>query len=223
MKKLVNVSVLFVIIALVFLLAAGSASAAPPQQVGRPGGGEREPVRPGGWGAGGASAQGSTAAEPSGTSVRINFELGGHKAHHGLYVVRDLKGNVLATWYAQEGWRDSGWLSGFELDKKAVWVVVLYYPNPNARPTTMKILKPAPGTTYGWVSQGMAHAIEVAWPDMSAMPADTMPVMMGGSPQAAEAMTAASQGGMPVRPSGPPAGPSGPPAGPSGPPVRLGG
>jgi hypothetical protein len=30
----------------------------------------------------------------------------------------------------------------------------------------MRILNPAPGTDMGWIGEGMAHALEVAWPDM---------------------------------------------------------
>jgi ABC-type Na+ transport system ATPase subunit NatA len=87
----------------------------------------------------------------------------------GLYVVQYPGGDVLATWYARDGWEDSGWISNLELGRETVWVEVLYYPGPNTAPTTMRILNLAPGTAYGWVSQGMGHALEVAWPDQPLM------------------------------------------------------
>lgn len=176
MKKLVNVSVLFGFVALLIMLVAGTVGAASPLQLG-PGEGEIEPeIEPGGGGesegeaepeGGGGSLQ---EAEPSGgAALRIDFEVAGHKARSGLYVVQYPSGDVLATWYARNGWEDSGWISNLELPRKTVWVEVLYYPGPNTAPTVMRILNHAPGTAYGWVSQGMGHALEVAWPDQPLM------------------------------------------------------
>jgi hypothetical protein len=227
MKKLVNVSVLFGIVALVLLLAAGPAAAAPPPQMGPPGGGGK---MPGGWGAGGTGAQGEPEAEPTGTALRIDFEVSGHKAHPGLYVVRYPGGDELTSWYAHYGAKDSGWIN-VEITRKTVWVEVIYYPADHGAPVTMKILNHAPGTAYGWVSQGVAHAIEVAWPDMPVKPENSMPLMPDGTPWPSHSMTAAGPygmapgpysmmpggpGGMPGRPGGMPGGPGGMPGGPGG-------
>jgi hypothetical protein len=101
--------------------------------------------------------------EPS--CVRINFDVGGQNAVRGLYVVQETGGKVLATWYAEDGWQDSGWFTDIDISFENVLVRVLYYRSPDAVPVEMKILNPAPGTPYGWMSWGMCHALEVAWPD----------------------------------------------------------
>ena len=174
MKKLVNVSILFGIAALLMLLVVGSAGAASPLQIG-PGEGEIEPeieIEPGREGEiepepeGGATVQ---EAEPTGAALRIDFEVGGHTARQGLYIVQTPGGGELASWNALDGWVDSGWISNIDLGRETVWVEVLYYPGPNTAPTAMRILNHAPGTAYGWVSQGMGHALEVAWPDQPVM------------------------------------------------------
>ena len=177
MKKLVNVSILFGIAALLILLVVGSAGASSPLQIG-PGEGEIEPeieIEPGGEGEIEPEPEGGTVlgedaeAEPAGAALRIDFEVAGHRARRGLYVVQYPGGDVLASWYALDGWEDSGWISNLDLPRKTVWVEVLYYPGPNTHPTAMRILNHAPGTAYGWVSQGMGHALEVAWPDQPVM------------------------------------------------------
>lgn len=96
--------------------------------------------------------------------LRINFEIGGHVARTGLYVVQEVGGRVLASWYADEGWEDSGWITEIDISYPAVYVQVLYYAGPDTEPIVMRILNPAPGTQYGWLSRGMCHALEVAWP-----------------------------------------------------------
>jgi hypothetical protein len=104
---------------------------------------------------------------PSGTAVRIDFELApGHSAKRGHYSVQVEGGAEVASWYALDGWLDSGWINDLEIAGDAVHVNVLYYPGPETEPTVMRILNPAPGTEMGWVGNGMAHALEVAWPDM---------------------------------------------------------
>jgi hypothetical protein len=168
MKKLVYVSSLLGMVALMVMLVVGSAVAAP-AQVGpseiEP---EIEPEPEGGLlGEGEAETEPEEAAEaePSGTAVRIDFEIAGHVAKRGHYSVQTPGGGEIASWYALDGWEDSGWISNVDIGRETVWVEVLYYPGPDTEPTVMRILNHAPDETYGWVSQGMAHALEVAWPD----------------------------------------------------------
>jgi hypothetical protein len=97
--------------------------------------------------------------------TRINFEVGGDEARRGLYIVREIGGAEFAWWYALEGWNDSGWFTDIDIPYPAVYVEVFYYPGPDTTPVKMKIVNPAPGTEYGWLSRGMCHAIEVAWPE----------------------------------------------------------
>jgi hypothetical protein len=109
--------------------------------------------------------------EPSGAAVRIDFEVAMHKARRGLYVINNADGGQLASWYARGGEVDSGWISNLDLPRDAVWVEVLYYSGPGAKPVKMKILNHAPKKKkYGWVAKNTSHAIEVAWPDQPLMP-----------------------------------------------------
>ena len=95
---------------------------------------------------------------------RINFEVGGESARAGQYDVKEIWGRQLYSWIAQEGWQDSGWFQGIDITFENVLVEVIYQ-NPDGSPITLKILNPAPNTPYGWMSRGMCHALEVAWPD----------------------------------------------------------
>ena len=185
MEKLAKMSMVVGIL-IVLVMAVGFVRAAPLSQAGIPGEPEPEPEigRPGeresepGDGEGetkiigpvtdGASLNGPgpDEANPAGTAIRINFEVAGHAARRGLYVVQEIGGNVIASWYALEGWTDSGWFENVEISAEYVQLRVFYYPGPNTNPTEMRILNPAPGTNNGWVSRDVGHAIEVAWPDM---------------------------------------------------------
>jgi hypothetical protein len=97
--------------------------------------------------------------------VRINFEVSGDEAVRGLYLVQETGGKQLASWYALDGWQDSGWFKDIDISFENVYVVVVYYPGPDTTPTYLTILNHAPDSEYGWMSWGMCHALEVAWPD----------------------------------------------------------
>ena len=97
--------------------------------------------------------------------VRINFDVGGDEARRGEYVVQEIGGQFYASWYADDGWKDSGWFEDIDIVFEDVYVVVLYYSGPDRDPINMKILNPAPDTPYGWMTRGICHAVEVAWPD----------------------------------------------------------
>jgi hypothetical protein len=163
MKKLAFASVLFGVVALILVLAIGSAVAAQ----GEP---EVEPEPGGGEGA---------EAKPSGSATRINFEFSDHAARAGTYIVQETGGRIVASWYALDGWRDSGWINNLDISHDAVHVRVLYYPYAGAEPTVMRILNPAGGTEYGWLARGMEHALEVAFPDAAIAVPSTQPVAAG--------------------------------------------
>jgi hypothetical protein len=104
--------------------------------------------------------------EDSGRSLsclRINFELGPDSARRGTYLVRETGGHLLANWWAEDGWMDSGWFRDIDISAPAVYVQVIFVKGDGTE-TTMRILNPAPGTEYGWVARGQCHALEVAWP-----------------------------------------------------------
>lgn len=96
--------------------------------------------------------------------LRINFDIGGDVAQRGLYVVQEVGGRELASWYAEEGWQDSGWIEDIDISYPSVYVQVLFYSGPGATPVVMKMLNPAPDSEYGWLTRGACHALEVAWP-----------------------------------------------------------
>ncbi len=189
MKNNVKISIVMSTLVLLIVLAVGLVHAAPLSQAGIPGEpepepeigrpGEREPEPGGGEGereieiigpvTDGASLNGPGPDEtnPAGTAIRINFEVAGHSARRGLYIVQEIGGHVIASWYALDGWTDSGWFENVDISGEYTQLRVLYYPGPNTKPTEMRIMNPAPGSTYGWASQGIGHAIEVGWPDMA--------------------------------------------------------
>jgi hypothetical protein len=101
---------------------------------------------------------------PDSACLRINFEVSGDVAQAGTYEMIELGGRHLASWEAQAGWQDSGWIRDIEISFDAVHVQVLYHEGSAGDPVTMAIFNPAPGTEYGWIARGMCHAVEVGWP-----------------------------------------------------------
>lgn len=95
--------------------------------------------------------------------LRINFEVGPDSARRGTFVVRETGGKVLATWWAEEGWMDSGWIEDIDISAPAVYVQVIFVKGDGTE-IEMRILNPAPDTPYGWLARGQCHALEVAWP-----------------------------------------------------------
>ncbi len=96
--------------------------------------------------------------------LRINFEIGPDSARRGTYVVQEVGGRVLATWWADTGWMDSDWIQDIDISYESVYVQVFFIKGDGSEPVEMTILNPAPGTSYGWLTRGRCHALEVAWP-----------------------------------------------------------
>ena len=110
------------------------------------------------------SGTATPAPNPELACLRINFEISGDVTLAGTYEVVEVSGRPLASWDAQAGWQDSGWIRNIDTSFNAVYVKVLYHPGGGESPIEMTIVNPAPGTEYGWVARGMCHALEVAWP-----------------------------------------------------------
>ena len=172
MNKLVRVGFLFGIVAIILLLAIGSAAAYEIEPEIEPGGEvEVEPE----WAdhefwplAHPVQGEEGQAVSPDGTATRIDFELSEDSALEGWYVVQELDGPKVAAWYALDGYQDSGWIDGINLSQSPVYVRVLFYPpdsDASTEPTVMKIINHAPGKEYGWLAKGVAHALEVEFPD----------------------------------------------------------
>lgn len=166
MKQLVKANILVSIVVLLMLLFIGVAAASPPQKWG----GSLHGKPPDN----GPTEEGATLNEPaptapSGTAVKINFEMGGQKARKGTYVIEDLDGNQIATWYAREGEVDSGWFEDLDFQLETILVRVYYYSEPGAKAVLMRILNHHPDRYYGWISQGIPHSLEVAFWDEPVM------------------------------------------------------
>lgn len=73
-------------------------------------------------------------------------------------------GRLLATWWAEKGWMDSGWITGIDLTWPEVWVEVFFYPYGSGPAVKMNIVNHAPGTEYGWLARGMCHSVEIEFP-----------------------------------------------------------
>ncbi len=97
--------------------------------------------------------------------LRINFDISGDHAHPGNFIVQEVGGRLLASWHAEEGWQDSGWIQEIDITYPSVFVEVFFISDYGGEPIKMHILNPAPGTEYGWLSRGICHALEVGWPE----------------------------------------------------------
>ncbi len=101
--------------------------------------------------------------------TRFNLEEGRNKESgaldSGLFVMSEISGRVVATWKAERGWKDSGWLQGFKISADTVHVGVQFYPDFGGYPIQMEIVNPAPGTDFGWLANGICHAIEIQFPE----------------------------------------------------------
>lgn len=122
---------------------------------------------------------------------RINFEVAGQSARAGRYDVYEIWGRHLYTWYADEGWQDSGWIQPIDITFENVLVDVIY--SNNGSPITLSNVNPAPNTTHGWMSRGMCHALEVAWPDTSPIISPQSPGPAQATPPSVPAPPAADQ------------------------------
>ncbi len=100
--------------------------------------------------------------------ARFNFMQGRDRyrgSMDGIYVLIDVTGGQIASWTARAGAVDSGWINGLPLSHPSVHVRVVFYPRyGGGSPIQMEIVNPAPGTPYGWLTQGGCHAIEIQYP-----------------------------------------------------------
>lgn len=100
--------------------------------------------------------------------ARFNFMQGRdwyRGAMDGIFVLVDVTGGQIASWTARPGAVDSGWINGLPLSHPSVHVRVVFYPRyGGGSPIQMEIVNPAPGTPYGWLTQGGCHAIEIQYP-----------------------------------------------------------
>lgn len=128
--------------------------------------------------------------------LRIDFEMGTGVARRGTFVVKEVGGRVLATWWADEGWTDSGWIHDIDITFEAVHVQVFFVKGDGSPPIEMTIINPAPNTPYGWMVRGRCHALEVDWPDAAQVEAA---LAVGQAAAAAQVEAAAAEAPAPVQ------------------------
>lgn len=100
--------------------------------------------------------------------TRFNFAQGRDAYRgsiEGLYVLKEANGSQLASWYAYTGEIDSGWITGIQTSFDSVHVSVVFFPAyGGGLPIQMEIVNPAGGTTYGWLTRGICHSVEIQYP-----------------------------------------------------------
>ena len=100
--------------------------------------------------------------------TRVNLEVGRDRVRgthgDGNYVIRELWGHEVVRWPARDGWLDSGWLHDLPISRDVVHVQAFFYPATGGGPLLLEIVNPAPNTNYGWLQNGVCHAIEVQFP-----------------------------------------------------------
>lgn len=101
--------------------------------------------------------------------TRFDLEIGRNQIdgtpEDGTYIMQEPSGHQLATWTAEKGWLDSGWLRNLPLSRSEVYVRVFFYPAAGGGPIPLEILNPAPGTINGWLANHICHAIEIQFPE----------------------------------------------------------
>lgn len=104
------------------------------------------------------------------TCMRFNLELGRDATTGtpmtGTYTLYDaVDGVALASWTAESGWTDSGWIHDIPARQHGTWVRVFFYPYGEDPGVELEIVNPAPGEVFGWLAPDMCHAIEVQFPE----------------------------------------------------------
>lgn len=101
--------------------------------------------------------------------MRFNFDQGNDAdtgSRDGVFILFEKTNGALASWYGSAGATDSGWINGFDITHDSVHVQVLFYPlHDSDSPIMMEIVNPAPNSTYGWLSRGQCHAVEIQYAD----------------------------------------------------------
>lgn len=107
-------------------------------------------------------------ASPNQACTRFDLEIGRNRfsgsPRAGIFLLQELNGRIVATWQADRGDLDSGWLAGLELSHPEVHVIVVFVADDGSAAIPLEILNPAPGLPYGWLARGLCHAIELQFP-----------------------------------------------------------
>ncbi|NJN54999.1 MAG: LysM peptidoglycan-binding domain-containing protein [Anaerolineae bacterium] len=92
-------------------------------------------------------------------------ETAGRGAQAGVYALYDVTGGQIAAWSAPQGAVESGWIYDLPVAFSSVHARVLFYPRfGGGTAVEMLILNHAPDSTAGWLTRGMCHSLELAYP-----------------------------------------------------------
>lgn len=112
---------------------------------------------------------------PGEACTRFNFLKGADRyvgsLESGWYVAKEFDGRgAVATWHADAGDTDSGWIEHINISFPAVYVVVTFYPDDGGAPIMMDIVnpvkEPTTGADFGWLANNMCNALELQYPDI---------------------------------------------------------
>jgi LysM repeat protein len=113
-----------------------------------------------------AAAQTAVPTDPY-ACAQFSFQQGdGRGAQAGVYALLDVTGGQVAAWSAPQGAAASGWIYNVPVAFASVHVRVLFYPRyGGGTAVEMTILNHAPDTAAGWLTRGMCHSLELAYPE----------------------------------------------------------
>lgn len=97
--------------------------------------------------------------------TQFSFHQGGRSAQAGVYALHDVTGGQIAAWSAPAGAMASGWIYDLPVAFASVHARVLFYPRyGGGTAVEMTILNHAPDTSAGWLTRGLCHSLELAFP-----------------------------------------------------------
>ncbi len=104
-----------------------------------------------------------------GACVRLNFLKGrdwySGARSDGVFVVKEFDGRgAIASWHANMGDIDSGWIRGIQISFPTIHVLVEFYPADGSAPTLMEIVNASPNSPFGWIADNVCHSIEIQYP-----------------------------------------------------------
>jgi len=110
----------------------------------------------------------------SNVCTRFDFQQGQDKLTGsrgaGTYEMVEVTGSFVTSWQAQAGDTDSDWINGLAITFPSVHVNVTFVPADGSAAIPMEIVNYAPGSTAGWLTRDVCHAIEIQYPAPAMLP-----------------------------------------------------
>lgn len=120
-------------------------------------------IPPAEWGVGVTASAGVSTDQYA--CAQFSFHQGERSAQAGVYALHDVTGGQIAAWSAPAGAMASGWIYDLPVAFASVHARVLFYPRyGGGTAVEMTILNHAPDTSAGWLTRGLCHSLELAYP-----------------------------------------------------------